>query len=73
MSEREDDLEQQTIDLHFQEAMNNAKKMVGNKLQPKGECFNCEEELTNTEQLFCDADCREDYQKRKRAEQHRLY
>lgn len=73
MSEREDDLEQQTIDLHFQEAMNKAKKMVGNKLQPQGECFNCKEELTDPYQLFCDSDCQEDYQKRKRAEQHRLY
>ena len=26
MSEREDDLEQQTIELHFQQAMNNVRK-----------------------------------------------
>ena len=62
MSEREDDLEQQTIDLHFQEAMNNAKKLVGDKIQPKGECYNCEEPLDNPDQLFCDSDCRNDFE-----------
>lgn len=72
MSEREDDLEQQTIDLHFQEAMNNVKKM-GTRLNPKGECYNCEEPMENPNQLFCDCDCREDFEKRKRAENHRLY
>lgn len=73
MSEREDELEQQTIDLHFQEARNNARKMLGTKLQPKNECYNCLEPLDNAEQLFCDSDCREDYEKRKRAERERLY
>lgn len=73
MSEREDDLEQQTIDLHFQEAMNNAKKQLGSKLQPNGECHNCLESLDDPTQLFCDADCREDYEKIQRANQHKLY
>ena len=72
MSEKEDELEQQTIELHFQQAMNNVKKM-NTRLQPTGECYNCDEELDKEDQLFCDVDCREDYEKRKRAEKHRLY
>ena len=68
MSEKEDDLEQQTIELHFQQAMNNVKKM-NTRLEPTGDCYNCDEE----DQLFCDIDCRDDYEKRKRAEKHRLY
>lgn len=71
MSEREDDLEQQTIELHFQQAMNNVKKQ--NKSLPyTGFCYNCDENV-DSNNFFCDADCRDDYEKRKRAEAHRLY
>lgn len=72
MSEKEDELEQQTIDLHFQQAMHNVKKSAV-RLHPKGECLQCEEPLSETGQLFCDCDCREDYEKRTRAEKLRLY
>lgn len=71
MSEREDDLEQQTIDLHFQQAMHQTKKMAVT-LQPTGECYNCDEPI-DSDKLFCDADCRDDYEKRKKAESQRLY
>lgn len=72
MSEKEEDLEQQTIELHFQEAMHKAKK-AGTRLNPTGECYNCEEPLEEPDKLFCDCDCREDFEKRKRAEAHRTY
>lgn len=72
MSEKEDELEQQTIELHFQQAMNNVKKM-NTRLEPTGDCYNCDEPLEKVDQLFCDAYCRDDYEKRKRAEKHRLY
>lgn len=71
MSEREDDLEQQTIELHFQQAMHQSKKKVVT-LQPTGECYNCDEKV-EIDKLFCDADCRDDYEKRKRADAQKLY
>ena len=71
MSEREDDLEQQTIELHFQQAMNNVRKQ-NVRVQPTGFCLNCDEKL-QPEQLFCDMDCREDYEKRIKAEAQRAY
>lgn len=71
MSEREDDLEQQTIELHFQQAMHQTKKKAV-LLTPNGECYNCDESIDH-DQLFCDVDCRDDYEKRKRAESQRIY
>lgn len=38
--------------------------------QPKGWCLNCEEPLK--EQAFCDADCREDYEKRTSARHRKV-
>lgn len=73
MSEREDDLEQQTIELQFQEALNNVRKQNQSSLRPKGECYNCEEAVPESTQLFCDVDCRDDYVKRQRAASQRLY
>lgn len=57
MSEKEDELEQQTIDLHFQQAMHKVKKSAV-RLNPTGECLQCEEPLSETGQLFCDCYCR---------------
>lgn len=71
MSEREDELEQQAIEINFQQAMNNVKKQ-NLRLQSNGFCHNCEENV-DAGQVFCDVDCREDYEKRKRAESQRLY
>ncbi|QQX80836.1 hypothetical protein JK628_02890 [Shewanella sp. KX20019] len=35
------------------------------QLTPKGACFNCLEPITTGKnKLFCDCDCREDYEKR---------
>lgn len=33
----------------------------GTQIKPKGFCYNCDEPLS-PEQLFCDSDCRDDYQ-----------
>lgn len=71
MSEREDELEQQTIELHFQEAMYKMQKK-NTTLQPNGFCYNCDENVEGT-RAFCDEDCRDDYTKRKHAESNRLY
>lgn len=40
------------------------------RLAPKGACHNCEEPLADKGQIFCDAECSEDYEyveSRKRA------
>lgn len=34
------------------------------RLRPVGSCYNCSEAIENG--LFCDADCRDDYEKRER-------
>lgn len=31
---------------------------------PKGRCYNCDSALTDLHRLFCDADCRDDWQAR---------
>lgn len=36
---------------------------VGHKMKPCGLCFNCEHPLP-PDQLFCDSDCRDDWQLR---------
>lgn len=61
MSEREDLLEQQAIELHLNEAMWKVKEQKGNALKPKGTCHNCEEKVELEGQIFCDTDCRDDY------------
>ena len=46
-------------------AISNARVPI-QKILPIGKCYNCEESLGD-EHLFCDADCRDDWQKRNRA------
>ena len=41
---------------------NHARQRVATTLPMIGRCHNCEEDVTET--LFCDADCREDYDRR---------
>lgn len=43
---------------------NHRRKSEATRLKESGRCYNCEE--TINEGLFCDTDCREDYEKRKR-------
>jgi hypothetical protein len=38
-----------------------ANRKTINKLQARGTCYNCAEEVAG-QQLFCDGHCREDYQ-----------
>jgi hypothetical protein len=42
----------------------------GARLAPRGACYNCEEEFRGTDReqrLFCDAACRDDYERREKA------
>ena len=41
----------------------NALKIRKSVLQKVGACYNCGEHISK-DRLFCDADCREDYEKR---------
>lgn len=72
MSEQSDNLEYQAIEANYQTALTNARRAGESALKPKGECFNCEEPLKD-ERVFCDKDCRSDYEKRKFASKQRLY
>ena len=36
------------------------------EVKPNGHCLNCEAKLANGKRLFCDAECREDYEHRNR-------
>lgn len=42
-----------------------AKARRAPSLRPVGQCYNCGE-LVGGNKLFCDADCRDDWQKRQR-------
>jgi hypothetical protein len=41
------------------------------KLKPRGHCYNCDEALQLADQLFCDADCAHDYERREWASKMR--
>ena len=71
MSEREDELEHQLMEIQLKEAMYKTQKKAVT-LTPVGVCYNCEETIA-TDRTFCDSDCRDDYEKRKKAEAQRLY
>lgn len=73
MSEKTDELEYRAIQSHMDEAMYKAKQQANSGLRPKGVCHNCGETLTQNNQLFCDSDCREDYEKRRHANSQRLF
>lgn len=49
-------------------AIANARANVGKReLVPRGNCHNCEEEFEpGATKIFCDGDCRHDYEHRKR-------
>lgn len=54
------------IDQAQQNQMNEIKNRLKNRpkpliLAPKSACYYCDEELVNPK-LFCDADCRDDYE-----------
>lgn len=72
MSEKTDEMEYQSIEANFQNAMANARKAGESALKPVGSCYNCHEEVEGT-RVFCDMDCQEDYEKRKFARTQRLY
>lgn len=40
-------------------------RMVVKHIEPSGFCYNCDADLA-TPRLFCDADCRDDYELRER-------
>lgn len=47
---------------HLEAALHNAK-VENPTLRPRGACYNCDEKLPG-KLLFCDVDCRDDYEKR---------
>ncbi len=55
---------QRTIDMGIANAR--AQLNTGPKLSPKGICYNCDEPFDMQDRqvkLFCDADCRDDYER----------
>jgi hypothetical protein len=56
------DLTQRETDARIAEHL---ARVEAQKLKVTGLCYNCEEEL-ETGLIFCDVDCREDYEKRVR-------
>jgi RNA polymerase-binding transcription factor DksA len=36
------------------------------QVEPTGHCFNCDEKLPPGRRLFCDLDCKEDWERRSR-------
>jgi len=52
----------ETAELTLQSYINKIRKRANTTLLVTGFCYNCEEEIRN--RLFCDAECRDDYEKR---------
>ena len=67
MTGDEADRAQIAIDQHLEFAI---KKSSGVTVKHNGFCLYCKEK---SDKRFCDVDCRDDYEKRKRAESQRLY
>lgn len=45
------------------------KNQEETRLKPRGRCYNCEEKVLG-KGLFCDGDCRDDYQYREERRRH---
>jgi len=56
----------------MQQATLERARASGASLKPCGRCYNCDEPLRLSEQLFCDIECAEDYERRLRAERMRV-
>jgi len=56
----------------LEEHLRQALKQPVEKLADLGICHNCHEGTT-AGQRFCDADCRDDYEKRSRSRKQRVY
>lgn len=65
MSYLDDELEFAATELVLKEALHKSKSLHP-QLRPTAYCHNCDEKLDATQKLFCDADCREDWEKRNR-------
>ena len=48
----------------MQELSLQTARMGLGRLKPTGHCYNCEEPLKRPDQLFCDMDCAQDYERR---------
>lgn len=55
----------------IRELQRQAKAGTEGRLQPKGACYNCGEPLEILGALFCDKDCRHDYEGRERERRER--
>lgn len=62
------DLSEQETEFLLDVARRAAALKAAKRLPPKGSCYNCEEPLEKEGQLFCDADCEQDYRLRTRRE-----
>lgn len=60
MSDTNVDQAADTAEFLTQVALSNIPQAV--RLRNKGKCYNCDEPIQET---FCDADCRDDFEKRK--------
>jgi hypothetical protein len=54
-----------------QEAALRAARERAAKLRPTGRCYNCDAEVAAPEQLFCDVECAQDYERRQWASRMR--
>jgi hypothetical protein len=59
----------ETADKTLQTYINRIRKRAETSLIPTGFCFNCEEVIRG--RLFCDTECRDDYEKRNDAHNRR--
>ena len=64
------DIIDQAQDLIEKEAASRLAARRFTFLAPTGECYNCGEVVAH-DRLFCDADCRDDYDRRQRLEKNR--
>jgi hypothetical protein len=64
------DIIDQANDLIDQEMAARLSSRKYNTLAPTGECYNCGE-LVDIPRTFCDADCRDDWDRRRRVEKNR--
>lgn len=51
---------------HIEKELSRSMARRRPSLVPTGQCFNCGEEVTG-QACFCDADCRDDYERRARS------
>jgi len=62
-----DEVDRAQLEIESELAYAKLAAQAGLRLMPLGHCYNCDEHVERSGQLFCDQECARDFEKRQRA------